>query len=329
MPDNAPESFTFFYMTSFPMKQIIQITLVTTLSVLGGCDRSPETVQAPPDAAVTVPADTVATPTSEALTASPLPATGEYEVDLSGTGAVIRANQVNELVLFKAVANRAGFQLLAEELDWKMVSVDIHAETLHAAVVELVSAYPYEIVHAPDESGQQVLSEVVIGTPGPAAANKSRDRKQAAEQRKKKKALDPGQKALLYIKEYDALGQQQAYLEKLQDQEAVIRAAAAKEIEPSATSLPVLTGMLINDPSPEVRIATTWSLENSEGEEAPQAIEALVKCLADKDFMVVAECVKSLGFIGDETTIPYLTPLLTHPDEDVRTEALEAIRFLQ
>jgi HEAT repeat protein len=41
------------------------------------------------------------------------------------------------------------------------------------------------------------------------------------------------------------------------------------------------------------------------------------------------ECIKSLSFLGDETTVVYLQPMLTHPDEGVRTEALEAIGSLQ
>ena len=65
------------------------------------------------------------------------------------------------------------------------------------------------------------------------------------------------------------------------------------------------------------------------GPDQVQAIAALVKCLDDKNYSVVKECVDSLAFIGDETTIVYLQPLMTHPDEDVRSAALEAIRWLQ
>ena len=302
------------------MKKLIHLVLFITLPALNACDRSPPPEQTHPSAVTdTVPA---AGHTVEAVSATAPLAAGQYLVDLSENAIIIRANQVNELVLYRAVAARGKFQLLMESFDWKTVSVDIHADTLQAAVVELVSAYPYEIVHAPDESGQQeVLSEVVIGKPAaPAAEQKDGD---------KKIAPVPGKEALLYIKEFDPLGQQQAYLEKLQDPTAEIRAAAAKEIIATSDTLPTIIDMLANDPSPEVRIATTWSLENSDDAEAPQAIEALVKCLDDQDFTVVAECVMSLGFIGDETTIVYLQPLLTHPDEDVRTEALEAIRFLQ
>jgi hypothetical protein len=297
------------------MKQIIRIILVTTLSALSACDRSPAPEQTPP------PAATNTAPAVEVVTEGPSLPAGQYELDLSDGAIVIRANQVNELVLFKGLAHRAKFQLLAESFEWKTVSVDIHADTLQAAVVELVSAYPYEIVHAPTESGQEVLSEVVIGKPEPVTAENKDE--------KKKKALEPGREALLYIKEYSPEEQQRVYMEKLQDPMPEIRAAAAKELMPTSDNLQTLTDLLANDPSPEVRISATWPIEVSEEEEAPQAIAALVKCLSDEDHTVVAACVKSLGFIGDETTIVYLQPMLTHPDEDVRIEALEAIRWLQ
>jgi len=306
------------------MKKIIPVVII--LSVLSACDRSPAPEKTQPDAVVTdtAPADSHAVPATGALTATASLERGQYAVDLADNAIVIRANQVNELVLFMGIANKAKFQLFAENFDWKTVSVDIHAKTLQAAVVELLSAYPYEIIYSPDESGQQqALSEVVIGKPTTTAAvveQKDED---------KKAAPDAGKEALLYIKEFDPLGQQQAYLEKLQDPTPEIRAAAAREIKPTSENLPTMTELLTNDPSPEVRIAATWSLEVSEDAETPQAIAALVKCLDDKDYSVVEECVDSLAFIGDETTIVYLQPLMTHPDEDVRSAALEAIRWLQ
>ena len=88
----------------------------------------------------------------------------------------------------------------------------------------------------------------------------------------------------------------------------------------------MLTDMLQKDPAPEVRIATTWALEMSED---PLAIEALVKCLQDENPTVVVECIKSLDFLGDETTVQYLIPMLTHSDENVRSAAADAIKSLQ
>ena len=84
--------------------------------------------------------------------------------------------------------------------------------------------------------------------------------------------------------------------------------------------------MLVKDPSPEVRIATTWALEMSDD---PLAVEALLKCLDDENPAVVVECIRSLEFNGDETTVQYLIPMLTHDDEDVRSAAADAIKSLQ
>jgi HEAT repeat protein len=235
---------------------------------------------------------------------------GQYLVDLTDGAVSIRANQVEELVLFKGVAAAAGFELLTGEFDWKVVSVDIQAETLHAAVVELVKDYPCEIVYAPVEgSAEEVLSQVVIGEPA--------------------EPVDEALAAIEAIEELPEHERELAYLEALQDPAPRIRAAAAKQIQPVGDGLEQLTDMIVNDPSPEVRIATTWSLEKSEEADRPQAAHALVKCLADEDLNVVVECIESLAFLDDESTIVHLQPLLTHRDEEVRNAAFEAIQWMQ
>ena len=131
------------------------------------------------------------------------------------------------------------------------------------------------------------------------------------------------------IKELSAYDQQQAYLQELQNPSPEIRAAAAKKIKPVGDALNQLTDMLVNDSSPEVRIATTWSLEMTEDAQLPQVLDALVKRLQDKDLNVVVECIQSLKFLGDQTTIVHLQPYLTHQDAEVRNAAFEAVRFLQ
>ena len=83
--------------------------------------------------------------------------------------------------------------------------------------------------------------------------------------------------------------------------------------------------LMRNDPSPEVRIAATWSLERSDD---PAAIEALLGCLDDINTEVVIECMDSLEYVGDDTTVMYLEPFLQHADPKVRARAADAIRFL-
>jgi len=302
------------------MKLPVYIVLCCTLVSLIGCDTADAPGQKPAAPAATVdPAGVPADPATGQTHGTPLES-GQYLVDLS-TGAVsIRANQVDELALFKAVAAAAGFTLLTGDIDWKVVSVDLRAATLHAAVVELVKDYPYEIVYAPMEgSAEEVLSEVVIGEPQMIEAA---DGKPA-------EPVDEDLGALDAIKEFPEHERQQAYLQALQNSSPKIRAAAAKEIKPVGAAMDQLTDMIVNDPSPEVRIATTWSLEVSEESEIPRARDALVQCLADKDLDVVVECIESLAFLDDAAAIAHLQPLLTHPDEDVRNEAFKAIRWME
>jgi hypothetical protein len=299
------------------VKLIARLILACCLTtLLSACDSNPDTGQpAATPAATVAPADVTAAPAAEPVE-KPLPPAGKSAIKLSLGNVSIRANQVYELELLKDLATLANFHLLTGDIDWKIVTVDIQAQPLHAALGELLQHYPYEIVYAPDEDTQQeVLSEVVIGELSATEITASKD-------------TDTANKALLKdIKALSKDGQQQAYIQGLQNPQAEIRAAAAKEVEPVGDAFYLLTDMLQKDPSPEVRIATTWALEMTDDE--PLAIEALVKCLQDEDPAVVVECIRSLDFLGDETTVQYLIPMLTHQDGDVRIAAGDAIHSLQ
>ena len=302
------------------MKPITRLILSCCLMTqLLACDSNPGTEQqAAPPATPVAPA-AVATPAVAAEPAAePLPPIGKSAITLSSGNVSIRANRVYELHLLKELATLANFQLVAGDIDWKTVSVDLPAQPLHTALGELLQDYPYEIVYAPDaDTQQEMLSEVVIGKLSAAEITASKDDAAANK---------------AWLKEIEALskdGQQLAYTQQLQNPDTEIRAMAAKKVKPVGDTFGMLTDMLVNDPSPEVRIATTWSLEMSDDQQVPAAIEALVKCLQDEDPAVVVECINSLDFLGDETTVQYLAPMLTHADEDVRGAAADAIKSLQ
>ena len=301
------------------MKLITRLILTCGLTtLLLACDSNPGTdKKAVTPTAPVVPADVVTAPVVEP-TERPFPPAGKSAIELSSGTVSIRANQVYELDLLNELATLADFQLLSGDVDWKIVNVDIEEQPLHAALGELLQDYPYEIVYAPNEDTQQeVLSEVVVGKLSAAEITASKDTTAA-------------NKALLKdIEELSEDGQQLAYTQQLQNPDTEIRATAAKKVKPVGDAFNQLTDMLVKDPSPEVRIATTWALEMSDDPQVPAAIEALVKCLQDKDPAVVVGCIQSLDFLGDETTVQYLIPMLTHSDEDVRTAAADAIKSLQ
>lgn len=302
------------------MKPIYRFMLTCSLTVLLlACDSSPDTdrqeaaIPAAPVEPAAVATSPDAAPDAKQL---PLPPAGKSIIALSPSGKVyIRTNQVYELNLLSELADKANFQLVTGDIDWKIVSVDIRAQPLHDALGELLGNHPYEIVYAPDaDTQQEVLSEVVVG------------KLSAAEIIERKDAAAANKATLSDIEALSEDGQQQAYIQQLQNPDTEIRAMAAKKVKPVGDAFNQLTDMLINDPSPEVRIATTWALEMTDD---PQAVEVLVKCLQDKVPAVVVECIRSLDFHGDETTVQFLIPMLTHDDEDVRSAAASAIKSLQ
>ena len=293
---------------------ILTCGLTTLLLACDACDSSPEADRQ--TSAPVAPADVATTPAPVVVTTSlPMPMAGKHVIDLSAGMVSIRANQVYELELLNELAARANFQLLSGDVDWKTVSVNMPAQPLHAALGELLQDYPYQIVYTPDkDTQQQVLSEVFIGGLSAAATSDSKDISPASEA------------ALKHIEEPPEDGEQQAYIRQLQNPQADLRAAAVEEVEPVGDALYLLTDMLVKDPSPKVRIATSEALEDSED---PLAVAALVKCLQDEDPAVIVQCIESLDLLGDETTVAHLEPLLTHYDPNVNTAAAEAIEALQ
>ena len=298
------------------MKLINRLILTCCLTpLLLACDSNPGTDrQAATPAAPVAPADIAAVPGAEPV-ARPLPPAGKSAITLSSGNVSILANQVYELDLLNELATLENFRLLTGDINWQEITVDIQAESLQAALVELLKGYPYQIVYAPDKDNrQEMLSEVFIGVL-PATGTTDGEETDATN-----KAL-PNE-----IDEPSEDSQQRVHIQQLQNPQAEIRAAAAKEVEPTGDAFYTLTDMLLKDPSPEVRIATAEVLEESDD---PLAVEALVKCLQDEDPAVIVKCIESLDLLGDETTVDHLEPLLTHYDASVNAAASEAIESLQ
>jgi hypothetical protein len=298
------------------VKRFVCTILTCSLAaLLIACDSRQGSDQQPSTPAATAKLAGVITAPVAADIESPFPGAGNYVIDLAPGNISIRANQVNELEILDGIAAQAGFRLLTGDVAWGTVTVDIQKDTLHAALVELIKAYPYLIVYTPDkDTRQEVLSKVVVGD------------MLATETADSDAATAAGDEAPLESLDELSDPGQQAYLQELQSPFWEVRARAVEEIEPVGDALHVLTDLIVNDPSPEVRIATTRALEFSED---PLAIQALAACLKDEDLYVVIECITTLEHIGDATTVVHLQPLLMHYDETVRNTAARAIQTLQ
>lgn len=302
------------------MKSFLRIVLVWSLaSLLLACDSNQGSGQGSGPGPGKGPAATepvvVNPPPAAVETDGPFPEAGKVEIDVTPGSISIRANQVDEHEILDSIAAAAGFRLLTGDVAWKTVSVDIRENTLHAALVELIKAYPYQIVYTPDtDSQQEVLSEVVIsGT-------------QISESPARTGGPVAEDEALLDRMVDEPDPDQQQALKKLQSTNPEVRAAAAGQVEPVGDALYTLTDLMVSDPAPEVRIASIQALEFSED---PLAIQALATCLKDEDVYVLIECITMLENMGDETTIARLRPLLSHYDLSVRNAAAQAIENLQ
>jgi hypothetical protein len=251
-------------------------------------------------------------------------APGTFDIRLHEGGVTLLANDVSARDILNGLAILAGFELLDAGTPMERVTLTIEGGDIHSVLVTLLKPNPYQIIYEFDHvRGGDALTRVVAGrlptvveaAPAPPPL--------------------PGTSSAIIIPEGAPLpdasltalsAEDQVYLSLLLDPSPEVRADAAESITATGIALDYLARIITTDPSPEVRIATTYSLENSED---PRAVDTLIMGLNDTDPEVLVEVIDSLGFLDDRRTIPYLQPLLNHPDEDVRDAAESAIESLQ
>ena len=83
-----------------------------------------------------------------------------------------------------------------------------------------------------------------------------------------------------------------------------------------------LAPLATSDRSPEVRLAAVQRLADGE---TPVARAALRRALEDDDPDVLAEAILAVTAHGDRKAVPALRRLRTHPDDEVRALAEEAL----
>ena len=111
-------------------------------------------------------------------------------------------------------------------------------------------------------------------------------------------------------------------LKQLSDPSAEVREEAAEDIQATGIALDALATLITTDPSPDVRVAATYSLKESED---PGAVDVLILGLDDEDPEVLDEVIDGLWLIGDPRALPHLQRMLDHPNEDVRDSAEYAL----
>jgi hypothetical protein len=113
---------------------------------------------------------------------------------------------------------------------------------------------------------------------------------------------------------------------QLQSGYAADREEALRWVDLTRETIPVIVDILLNDPTPEVRVQAADSLTNVTSHEA---VAGLLQALSDPDSRVVLMAIEGLVATGDQTLVEQLAPLLDDANAEVRQAALEAIEFLE
>lgn len=313
------------------------ITLATLLALLtGGCDSTDRADAEPPvtdgdmappkTAQATAPGGSghgmatdsmpAAAGSKTAVDAHRLPS-GSFDIRLNEGRFNILANDAPPRDILSDLAILAGFEIVDAGQPLQQVTLAIEDSDIHAALVVLLKPGPYQIIYEFDKNrSKDTLTRIVIG------------RTTALPKLAQPQSLPPTMEGapLPGADEASLSMEDQAYLSLLLDPSPGVRADAAESIEATGIALDYLAWIITSDPSPEVRMAATYSLENSDD---PRAVDILIMGLGDADPEVLVEVIDSLEFLDNRSTVPYLQPLLDHPDGDVRDAAESAIESLR
>lgn len=311
---------------------LLKVTAVLLLSLCGsGCDSGKHTSQTGIGQDVTAsgspsPAKSIYTDgTAWKETGSGDLAHGGFRIEVSDTGVTIRAEGVNEKEILSSLAKQAGFQLVDAGATWKIVTLNIDATSVHAALVQLLVQHPYQIIYEYDSKRKtDALTRVIVrGTRADKVARRAVTGSGIAAEAQTGRGKVGLKRANTASNPDD---DQQIYLNQLLDPSPRVRAEAAENIEATGAALDYLTQLLLSDPAPEVRAAASHALQDSED---PKALDALTSALGESDPAVLIEVIDALGFVGNTQTISQLQPFLQNPNEDVRSAAQSSIDLLE
>ena len=247
---------------------------------------------------------------------------GTFRIEYLGEGLIILANQASEQQVLARLAEDNGFQLVDHGVLSGSVTLTLEAGSVHAALVELLKQYPYEIIYENDKDfGMDKLAQVIVGESSDVQSQSPMPVQQGG-------LAETGGRVgnLPSAADVRLSDQEQVLLGQLVDPSAEVRAEAAENIEAKGAALNYLATIITSDPSPEVRAAAAYSLKLSED---PRAVDALITGLDDADPEVLVTVIDALWFAEDRRAIPHLQRFLDHPDADVRETAEFALESFE
>jgi hypothetical protein len=275
-----------------------------------------------------------------------LPARGRAVVELTAAGVRLAAHDAFELAVLEQLAERAGFEIDAQSVEPRRVTLRLTDVPLADAIGALLAPTPYGIDYRFDAGAG--VHEVALVRVGAAASARSGtgDRvegSRVASEDERASGDDAGRSGSLSERVARESGvreprrgervslrapavQDPETAAALVDPDPRVRAEAVGDMETEGEALPDVVDLAVNDPSPAVRTAAVEALGD---EGTHMAVEALLATLDDPDPQVLLAAIEAIEMTGDESILGRVAPLTQHSSPAVREAAQEALEFLE
>ena len=262
------------------------------------------------------------------------PRDGDYRLQYENTVYSLSANNAPQKDMIEHLAFAENIELFIDDVEFKNLSLQINKKSFLEVLPELLTGINYQLNYTVDDFAEgKRRVQLVLGS---TYNIHQRDNKDVVSVESDPE--DEGDGYSFNVGEDTVMGSTlsgespvgpellEYYRQNLDSPDPIYRAEAAREIIADDQSLPKLIRLMTADKAPSVRIAATYSLENSED---PRALDALIDGLEDSNDQVVVEVLDSLEFAGSERDIIYIEPLLAHKNPAVVQAAEEAIDYLR
>lgn len=262
---------------------------------------------------------------------------GTVTVGFSDDLLTVLSNRAQRLFVLKQVAQSAGFEFVAGDVEPQTLTVRIVKSTLAQALPMLLADLPYDAEYVFDQDRKvHILARLHVGeTQAPAATALPDDETGfeasavADESCWEPPPLIDDQVVDGLLREVEELMIEQAELfDRVESSASQVRAETIPEISIAGEGLEVILDALALNPDQDVRAAAAKRLATAKGY---ATMDGLINALDDPAPEVALQAIRSLVAIGDRSVILNMQNMLDrHSDPTVQQaldEGIHALKF--